>query len=304
MAKIAIDEGHGRYTPGKRCLKSLDQNETREWVLNNRVGIPLESYLKSAGHEILRVSDITGNRDVPLEERVRLANEWGADYYMSIHQNAGINGGTGGGTMVFVYPGATGITVAAQEAIYARAIARGGLKGNRADGTVESDLYVLRETNMPASLIECGFMDSATDIQYILNPEWSKQIALGIAEGICQIFGGTVSMGEWKQDAKGWWYRNADGSYPKSQWQQISGKWYYFNEEGYMVTGWKQVDGTWYFMDHNGAMQTGWVQDGDEWYYLDKTGAMVTGIQTIGTETFYFAADGHMCRTNDRGALV
>ena len=40
-------------------------------------------------------------------------------------------------------------------------------------------------------------MDSATDIKYILEPEWSKKIALGIAEGICEVFGGTV-----KEDKK------------------------------------------------------------------------------------------------------
>ena len=39
MAKIAIDAGHGLYTEGKRCLKSLDPNETREWQLNERVAI-------------------------------------------------------------------------------------------------------------------------------------------------------------------------------------------------------------------------------------------------------------------------
>ena len=45
---------------------------------------------------------------------------------------------------------------------------------------------------MPASLIECGFMDSATDIYDILDPKWSRKIALGIALGICEVFGGTV----------------------------------------------------------------------------------------------------------------
>ena len=46
---------------------------------------------------------------------------------------------------------------------------------------------------MPASLVECGFMDSSTDIRYILDPEWSRKAALGIAEGICEVFGGSVS---------------------------------------------------------------------------------------------------------------
>lgn len=192
MAKIAIDAGHGRNTAGKRTLKSLDPNETREWVLNARVAEALESYLKSAGHTTMRVDDTDGSTDVSLVARVNRANEWNADYYASIHHNAGINGGTGGGTIVFVYPGTSGETTRVQEAIYKNAVARGELKGNRSDGTQAADFYVLRETTMPASLTECGFMDSATDIKYILDPEWSKKIALGIAEGICEVYGGTV----------------------------------------------------------------------------------------------------------------
>ncbi|MBQ8598421.1 MAG: N-acetylmuramoyl-L-alanine amidase [Lachnospiraceae bacterium] len=192
MSKIVIDAGHGINTAGKRCLKSLDPNETREWVLNARVADALEIYLQSAGHATLRVDDTSGNADVLLATRVKAANEWKADYYASIHHNAGINGGTGGGTIVFAYPGTSGETVKVQEAIYKRTIARAGLKGNRSDGTITADFYVLRKTIMSASLIECGFMDSASDIKYILNPEWSRKMALGIAEGICEVFGGTV----------------------------------------------------------------------------------------------------------------
>jgi len=77
-----------------------------------------------------------------------------------------------------------------QKAIYKHAITRAELKGNRSDGTVTANFYVLRKTAMPASLTECGFMDSATDIKYILVPNWSKKIALGIAEGICEVFWG------------------------------------------------------------------------------------------------------------------
>ena len=67
----------------------------------------------SAGHETLRVDDTDGSTDVPLATRVRMANEWNADYYVSIHHNAGINGGAGGGTIIFVYPGTSGRTIAA-----------------------------------------------------------------------------------------------------------------------------------------------------------------------------------------------
>ncbi|MBO5329701.1 MAG: N-acetylmuramoyl-L-alanine amidase [Anaerotignum sp.] len=93
MSKIVIDAGHGKNAAGKRALKSLDPNETREWVLNARVAEALEIYLLSAGHAVLRADDTSGNTDVSLATRVKMANDWKADYYVSIHHNAGINGG-------------------------------------------------------------------------------------------------------------------------------------------------------------------------------------------------------------------
>ena len=47
-----------------------------------------------------------------------MANDWKADYYTSIHHNAGINGGLGGGTIVFAYPDTVGKTKETQDAIY------------------------------------------------------------------------------------------------------------------------------------------------------------------------------------------
>lgn len=192
MAKIAIDAGHGLKTSGKRCKKSLDKNETREWVLNDRVADALAVYLKSAGHTIKRVDDTDGSTDISLSKRVTAANKWGADFYISVHHNAGVKGGSGGGTVVYTCRKCSKKSTEAQNAIYKHAIERGDLKGNRADGTLSYDYYVIKKSEMPACLIECGFMDSSTDIKYILNPEWSKKIALGIAEGICEVFGGKV----------------------------------------------------------------------------------------------------------------
>ena len=89
MFKLAISAGHYLGTPGKRCDKSLDPNETREWWLNNRVADKLEKILADYdGIEILRVDDTTGKKNVTLDERVIAANKWGADFYLSIHHNA------------------------------------------------------------------------------------------------------------------------------------------------------------------------------------------------------------------------
>ena len=103
MAKIAIDAGHGLHTEGKRCLKSLDPNETREWQLNERIARYVVEHLQKAGHEVKRLDDVTGQTDVPLRIRSNTANNWGADFCVSIHHNAGINGGSGGGVVSIVY---------------------------------------------------------------------------------------------------------------------------------------------------------------------------------------------------------
>lgn len=192
MAKIVIDCGHGLKTAGKRCLKSLDPNETREWVLNDRVGDSLEQALKSAGHTVLRVDDTDGSTDISLADRVKRANNWGADAYVSVHHNAGVNGGSGGGTVVYVAKSCSSKSVQMQNAVYKHAIADCKLKGNRSDGTLASNFYVIKNTKMPAILIECGFMDSATDIKYILDSSWSKKMGIAIAKGVCEVFGGTV----------------------------------------------------------------------------------------------------------------
>ena len=196
MAKIAIDAGHGLYTAGKRCLAALDSAQTREWVLNNRIANELGRLLTNAGHQIKRIDDTDGSSDISLANRVKAANAWGADFYISVHHDAVGNGKvfTGGGTTVYVSNGCSAKSKQAQASIYKHAMNRAKLPGdNRSNGKRSANFYVIRYTKMPACLIECGFMDSAKDVPYILTAEWANKMALGIAEGICEVFGGSVN---------------------------------------------------------------------------------------------------------------
>ena len=68
MPKIAIDAGHGYNTAGKRCLKSIDKNETREWFLNDRIMDLVEEQLKKYKCRVLRVDDTTGAKDIKRSE--------------------------------------------------------------------------------------------------------------------------------------------------------------------------------------------------------------------------------------------
>lgn len=188
--KIAIDAGHGLKTSGKRCLKSIDPDETREWTLNSRVAEQVCAHLEQSGAETLRVDDTSGAVDAALGTRTGRANAWGADYYISIHHNAGIGGGSGGGAVVFVYSGShSGKSDILQKNVYDGLIGETGAFGNRAAPLAESNLYVLRHTNMPAVLVECGFMDSTTDTPMILTEAFAAKAAKGIAKGICRTAG-------------------------------------------------------------------------------------------------------------------
>lgn len=185
---IAIDAGHGLNTPGKRCLKSIDPNETREFALNSRIAEKVQARLSGYVCDYFRVDDPTGAEDVPLSRRVLTANSAGADVYLSIHHNAGVNGGSGGGIVVIVGPGSSAQSKVLQEAIYRHTVATTGLSGNRANPMPESNLFVLNRTTMPAVLGEFGFMDSTTDTPIILTDEYADKVADGITAALVEVY--------------------------------------------------------------------------------------------------------------------
>ena len=192
MFKLAISAGHGLSTAGKRCLKSLDPNETREWWLNDRIADKLEKILADYdGIEILRVDDTTGKTDVSLTDRTNKANAWGADFYLSIHHNAGINGGKGGGIVTYVYTKPYQTCLEWQKALYDAAVKYTGLKGNRATPLAKDNLHEVRETKMSAVLVECAFMDSATDVPILLTDDFATKMAKAFAEVIIAKSGAT-----------------------------------------------------------------------------------------------------------------
>lgn len=188
MLRVAIDAGHGLKTLGKRCLKKLDSKETREWTLNDRIADKLERLLVSYHCEVLRTDDTTGAKDVALADRVKAANDWGADVFISIHHNAGIKGGSGGGTTVYWYSSEEE-REGQCEALYEAVINQTGLKGNRATPVNKKNFYVIKNTSMPAFLLENGFMDSSTDVPVILSEEHADKTAQGLLNFLTAEFG-------------------------------------------------------------------------------------------------------------------
>ena len=189
MFNIAYCAGHYLQTPGKRVPQALDSNETGEWILNDRVA---RYFAEAAGQyegvELLRTDDPTGKTFVDIPDRTAKANAWGAELYIDMHHNAGINGGSGGGVIAFCYPGsAEGKKY--RDAIYEAVTAAGGLRGNRAQPLQEKKFDSLALTYMPAVLVEYGFMDSATDVPVILTDAYAKLVGYATMEGIAKVKG-------------------------------------------------------------------------------------------------------------------
>jgi N-acetylmuramoyl-L-alanine amidase len=179
---IAIDAGHGKYTPGKQT-----PDGEKEWHFNNKVAQSIEKRLrKSNGIKCIRVDDPTGEIDRRLSERVQLANVKCADLYISIHHNA--NTGkwgtwTGVETFVMMPKKQNPKSTIAAQCIHPKVVKAMTLKDR---GIKEANYYVLKETAMPAILIEGGFMDSTIDIKRLRDDKRLAMQGNAIVEGILE----------------------------------------------------------------------------------------------------------------------
>ena len=189
MFKVAYCAGHFFGTPGKRVPKKLDPGETREWVLNDRVARYFnERMLQYEDVETMRTDDSTGKQEIKIKDRTAAANKWGADIYLDIHHNAGINCGTGGGVVAYSYPGSKK-GLECRDTIYYAVIEAGGLRGNRSKPLCEKAYDSLKYANAPAILIEYGFMDSRTDYPILSTEEYAKAVGYATAEAIAAVAG-------------------------------------------------------------------------------------------------------------------
>lgn len=176
---ICLDAGHGYNTGGRRCLKKLDPAEHREWWLNDRIADLVETELvRDYDCKVVRADDTTGAKDISLANRVKTANNANANMYISIHHNAGVNGGSGGGTVVYSYKNDSDKARAVR--LYNYLIAQTNLKGNRSTPTSVGNFYVINKTKMPALLCEMAFMDSSVDVPILLTDDFAKKSAKGI----------------------------------------------------------------------------------------------------------------------------
>ncbi len=168
MAKIAIDEGH------YNCESGATGYGIRECDITHSVAYLLKADLERQGHSVL----ITNGS---LENRTRLANNWGADIIISIHCNAFNSKAYGIETFCYKFK-------YRQLADVIHKFLLADKRLYRVDrGVKEGDLHVIRETNMSACLVEMAFIDNKEDNTLLLK--YQKEYAVAIAKGVQAYFG-------------------------------------------------------------------------------------------------------------------
>ncbi len=183
--KIYIDQGHnptGYHNTGASWYGQNEQDVTYA------VGQELAALLQQDSRFAVRLSrpeenTVLGTSNATsLRRRVEDANDWGADYFLSIHTNASTNV-EANGTEMYVYRLESRADALAQQLL--RSIV--DTVGTRNGGVrARTDLYVLRRTQMPAVLLELGYLSNPSDSEKLRQDR--PLFAQAIYQGLLRYF--------------------------------------------------------------------------------------------------------------------
>lgn len=169
---VVLDPGHGGEDPGAVVGESLEKD------INLAVALLVREQLAEQDGVVVLM---TREQDVypSLIERADYANQEKADLYVSIHANS-LEDTSYAGIFTFYHPDKRSSRVPAQAIQTAVTAVSGGLDR----GVRSEDYAVLRKTEMPAVLVETGFMTCPEELALLLDADYQKLLAQGIAQGI------------------------------------------------------------------------------------------------------------------------
>lgn len=177
---IVLDPGHGGTDFG---TQSISKPRYQEKSLNLVTANFVREYLKQLGyHPLMTRRDDTF---VSLEKRAQFANELQPAIFVSIHYNSAPSA-EAEGVEVYYYQSAENKSRTAKSKQLAQAVLKHVLKYTKAKsrGVKHGNFAVIRETTMPAILIEGGFVTNTTEMERLKDPDYLKRLAWGITNGI------------------------------------------------------------------------------------------------------------------------
>mgnify|MGYP001235038185 CR=1 FL=1 len=176
MAIICIDAGHGGHDPGSIGKRSNEKTH----MLN--IALHMKPLLEKSGHKVI----LTRSTDtyLTLSQRAQIANRNKADIFVSLHNNSA-TGTTATGFETFIFNGnVSNNTRKLQNNVHDTIIKGLNLRDR---GKKRANFGVLRESHMPAVLIEYAFINNPNDEAILIN-DWRKLAQLTV-DGINLYFG-------------------------------------------------------------------------------------------------------------------
>jgi len=177
--KVVVDAGHGGWDPGAVGVNGLTEKE-----INLQVAKALRNCLVEYGGATVvmtRVSDVY----LSLASRVKIANQSGADRFISIHHNGSVNP-SHNGTAVYSSTNGSARSHDLRNKVQKRLRQMTGLRDL---GANTANYYVLRKTTMPAILTEASFITNPKEEQKLRDPGYLWREAYSIYQGIVDHMG-------------------------------------------------------------------------------------------------------------------
>lgn len=178
IMKVVFDAGHGidTYPPSKGVP------EMAEFEFNSAVVGYAKSIAEHNGFDVVLTQPLNG-KDVPLRQRTNKANAAGVDVFVSFHANAGPSSARG----FEVYHWKTSKNGKKLAELWLKHAKQ--LYTHRSRGVKTANFHVLRETNMPAILIEHAFMTNKDDLKLLLSENFRKLSAVIAVKALCDYVG-------------------------------------------------------------------------------------------------------------------
>jgi len=178
---IVVDAGHGGSSSG---AVGRGGGTVYEKNVTLAIALKLRAALEACGARVVMTRD--RDVDVPLYDRPRLANDIGADLFISIHNDSNGTPNSASGTSTYYHmgdPSSRALAICVQQAVSAVT----GLpnRGALSDGILyASGLAVLRVSRMPAVLCEVAYINNARDRSKLVDPEFQQRVAQAMCDGL------------------------------------------------------------------------------------------------------------------------
>lgn len=190
---IVIDPGHGGFDGGAVSLKGVSEKN-----INLAISVELKKYIENSGGKVILTRDgdydLSNKESVAVNQRKRsdltnrknIINSSGGDFLISIHLNY-FTQSKYKGAQVFYEPVYEDSKLLAE--IFQKILVDNlDKENNRLSAKISENKFLYKDLNLPAVIVECGFLSNENEAELLNDKSYQKRIAYSLYTGICEYY--------------------------------------------------------------------------------------------------------------------